>query len=365
MSGAMPFINLGNFASNFGSFIKNYTSDILYGVTSNGNVFNLLPSTVMCGLGGITVETYVIQDSSGRFDTLANKTYKVPQTHSPTYIEEHNLLLFSSAEERTKMIEIYGGNGAKLVKAYAVSMVSLLNASFKCITCLNSDREFYMITPSGIAQIPSISGEYREECLRKYKLDPAILEANDVFLINTVIKNTGENGSHNNENVVNTVIKQVNRSEIIKGQPLIFENDGLIVFDGKKQAEAFISKHGTVANYMISRALEATHQIHDDELADLNEQASKDKRGMFETFGLMGGTSVISILTENVIHSYNSGENSEEAVRKAFKILAIGIIGLVTVGGIYKLYRYISDKNEKAKREQERRERYGYYDDED
>ena len=353
----MPFMNLGSCASNFGSFIKNFTSGVLYGVTSNGSMFNLMPTTYSPVGAGVYVETHVIQDPSGRFDTLANKTYKAPIQNNPVYIEEHNLLLFYSAEERTKMIDMYGGSGAKLVQAYAAGMISLLNASFKAITCLNSDREFYMISSSGIVRVPSVSEEYRIELLRKYKLDPAILDINDVFLINTVVKNSGIDG-HRGENVMSTSIKEINRDDLIKDQPIIFENDGLILFDGKKQAEAFVSKHGTAANYMINQALEATHQIHDDELADMNEQAAKDKRGMFETFGLMGGTSILSILTENVIKSYNEGDDSGETTKKAFKILAIGVIGLATIGGMYTLYRHISDKREKAKKEKERLERY-------
>ena len=352
----MPFMNLASYASNFGSFIKNFTPVVLYGVTSNGSMFNLMPTTYSAG-AGVYVETHVIQDPSGRFDTLANKSYKAPIQNNPVYIEEHNLLLFYSAEERTKMIDMYGGSGAKLVQAYAAGMISLLNASFRAITCLNPDREFYMISSSGIVRVPSVSDDYRTEILRKYKLDSAILDVNDVFLINNVVKCGGTEGRHG-ENIMSTSIKQINRDEIIKDQPIIFENDGLVIFDGKKQAEAFISKYGTPANYMISQALEATHQIHDDELADMNEQAAKDKRGMFETFGLMGGTSVVSILTENVIKSYNEGDDSGEATKKAFKILAIGVVGLATVAGMYKLYRHISDKNEKAKKDKERLARY-------
>ncbi len=352
MSNQMPFINLGNYAMNFMSSIKNYSQDILYGLTSNGSPFNLLPSTIPgYNFGGICAESYVIQDPTGKIDTLANKTYKLPVPNAPVYIEEHNVLLFSSAEERAKTIEAYGGNGANLVKSYAANMVSLLNASFKAITCLNVDKDFYMMTPNGIAKIPTITEEYRDECLRKYKLDPAILEIKDVFLINTVIKNTSKE-HRNNENIVNTTVKQVEKDKLIKDEPLIFENDGLVIFDGEKQAQAFVAKHGTVANYMVHRALEATHRIHDEEISDINEQVSKDKRGMFETFGLMGGTSIVSILTENVIRSYNSGENSEEAVKKAFKILGIGLLGIISVGGLYKLYRYLSDKRKKEAKQQ-------------
>ena len=64
---------------------------------------------------------------------------------------------------------------------------------------------------------------------------------------------------------------------------------------------------------------------------------------MVETFGLMGITSVISILTENVIKSYNNGD--DELIKKSLKILGIGTLGCGAVLGIYKGVRYLSEKN--------------------
>lgn len=344
-----PLFNVGCFASNFGSFIKNFTTGVLYGITSNGNTFNLMPTTMNVISAGVFVETHVIQDVSGRIDTLVNKMYQPPIQNAPTFIEEHNILLFVSAAERDNAIKMYG-SGEKLVKAYAVGMVSTLNASFKAITCLNSDREFFTLSNGGILKVPSADQAYCEECLRKYHIDKDVLDVEDIFIINTVMKNVDGDGRR--EHNSSTSIKRIKRSDLIHGQPIIFEQDGLFIFDGRDQAEKFVRKHGNAANYMVNQALAATHQIHDEELADVNEQAQKDKRGMVETFGLMGATSVASILTENVIKAYNSED--EEAIKRSFKLLIVGVIGIGTVIGLYQLYRHFDRKESERKRQEAR-----------
>ena len=203
-------------------------------------------------------------------------------------------------------------------------------------------------------KVPSLNEETCEEYLRKYHIDKAALEIEDVFLINIVIKGVNADGILETSN--SSYVKRIVRSEMKKGQPIIFEADGMFVFDGRKNAELFVKKHGTAGNYMLNKALEATHQIHDDELADMNEQAAKDKRGMIETFGLMGATSITSVLTENVVRSYNSDD--ENAVKNAFKLFLIGLTGIGSIIGLYKTYKHFSDKADKERREKIRMDLY-------
>lgn len=343
----MDYFNLNYFAGNYASFIKNFTDKTYYGITSNGSMFTLLPEyqmygTNISGNGGIYVETKVVSDGN-RIDNLASKMYEPPLPKYPLYIEEHNVVIFASAEERSKTAEMYD-NGQKLVKSYAAGMVNLINASYKAITCLNSDRQFYTLSNSGIVKIPTADDKYITEVLRKNHLAMEILDTSLVFILNTVIKNTKTDGGQR-EAIVNTEIKIIEKRKIIKGEPIVTESEGIIIFDGRQNAEDFINKYGTISNYMIKKALSVTNKIHQEEIADLNEQVKKDKRGMVETFGLMGITSVISILTENVIKSYNSGD--DELIKKSFKILGVGALGCGAVFGIYKGVRYISDKNKK------------------
>ena len=344
----MDYFNLNYFAGNYASYIKNFTDKIYYGITSNGSMFTLLPEYQMFGCsssvngnrGGIYVETKVVSDQN-RIDNLASKMYEPPLPKYPLYIEEHNVVIFESAEERSKTAEMYD-NGQKLVKSYAAGMVNLINASYKAITCLNGDSQFYTLSNSGIVKIPTADGKYVNEVLRKNRLAPEILDTCLVFILNTVIKNTKVDGGQR-EAIVNTEIKIIEKRKIIKGEPIVTESEGIVIFDGRQNAEDFVSKYGTISNYMIKKALAVTNKIHQEEIADLNEQVKKDKRGMVETFGLMGITSVISILTENVIKSYNNGD--DELIKKSFKILGIGTLGCGAILGIYKGVRYLSEKN--------------------
>lgn len=341
----MDYFNLNYFAGNFASYIKNFSDKIFYGITSNGSMFTLLPeyhsmnTSSISSSAGIYVETKVISDQT-RIDTLASKMYELPLPNYPLYIEEHNIVLFSSAEERAKTAEMYD-NGQKLVKSYAAGMVNLINASYKAITCLNVDKQFYTLSNSGIVKIPTADKKYVLEVLRKNHLAVEILDTCLVFILNTVIKNTKTDGGQR-EAIVNTEIKIIEKRKVIKGEPIVTESEGIVIFDGRQNAEDFINAYGTVSNYMIKKAISVTKKMHQSEIEDLNEQVKKDKRGMVETFGLMGITSIVSILTENVIKSYNSGD--DELIKKSLKILGIGAIGCGTVVGIYKGIQLVNEK---------------------
>ena len=118
----MDYFNLNYFAGNYASYIKNFTDKIYYGITSNGSMFTLLPEYQMFGCsssvngnrGGIYVETKVVSDQN-RIDNLASKMYEPPLPKYPLYIEEHNVVIFESAEERSKTAE-KNDKGQKIVK---------------------------------------------------------------------------------------------------------------------------------------------------------------------------------------------------------------------------------------------------------
>lgn len=329
--------------------MKNFSSETCYGITNNGSLFTLLPEACsyvgvpQSGLtNGIYVDAKVIVDPSPMtpIQTVSNKMYNPPLPNYPLYIEEHNCILFATADERQKAIDMYQ-DAEKLVKCYATGMVNIINACYKAITCLNVDKSFYTLSSNGITEIPTPPKEYVKEMCRQYKITPEQLETNDVFVINTIVKSNG-GPLNKRETVVSTTVKCIEKAKMLKGQPVLFETDGMLVFDGRNQVESFINKYGTVGNYLIQRALEATKSIHESEIADINEQVSKDKRGMLETFSLMSVTSIASILTENVIKSYND-DDTGEATKKAFKILGLGAIAIGTGIGLYKLFRKLTD----------------------
>ena len=68
---------------------------------------------------------------------------------------------------------------------------------------------------------------------------------------------------------------------------------------------------------------------------------------MVETFGIMGGSSAVSVLVENLIKSANSDD--KDASKKAVKAFIIGILALGSVFGAYKAYRYWDKKKSEKK----------------
>ena len=178
-----------------------------------------------------------------------------------------------------------------------------------------------------------------EDCIKKYGVQKEKLDVNFAFLVQTVIRDTNYQGIGSNPGtIVSTDIKYVQKNEVLAGEPIVVENSGLVIFVGKENADNFVTSYGTIGNYMIRHALDATHDIHKEEIEDLNEQIAKDKRGMVETFSLMGATSVASILTENLIRSYNEDDGGI-ATKKAVKAFIVGLGAIGSVFGLYKLFR--------------------------
>ena len=80
---------------------------------------------------------------------------------------------------------------------------------------------------------------------------------------------------------------------------------------------------GRGAKYLVSKAITATKDQYEADLADINEQASEDKNAMMNVFLALGGTSISSILAENLIKSFNESDDDGTAVKKALKCFAI------------------------------------------
>lgn len=350
---------LNSLAGNFASYMKNFTCETYYGILVNGTKFSLCPESNMVGMGtgtngcnisGIQVSVHDVEMMD--IKTLQHQWYKAPIKGYPCYIPEMNCVLFSTEEERENRIKAYSNSASKLVKAYASGMVALINASFTAITVLNTDNQFYMLNNGSITRLPAANDEQRFETLRKYGLEESLLEVKDVFIINTVVRNTRISEGESNDVTVNSDIKIVDKHDVIKGEPIISDNSGMVVFEGRDSAEEFISKYGTITKFLVMKALNATHDQYENDLADVNDQASKDKNAMMTTFMVMGGTTLVSSLSENLIKTVNESEDDKTAITKALKVMGIGL-GAILVGvGLYKTAKYLKmfeDKNKNKK----------------
>jgi hypothetical protein len=201
--------------------------------------------------------------------------------------------------------------------------------------------------------LPPASDDQKDETIKKYNLDPQILEVNYVFVLNTVIRNTRASEGDHNEVTVSSDIKIINKRNAIKGEPLIQDNSGFVIFNGRDSADEFISKYGTLTKYLVSKAITATKDQYEADLADINEQASEDKNAMMNVFLALGGTSISSILAENLIKSFNESDDDGTAVKKALKCFAIGLGAIATGIGLFKVAKQLKvfdkKKAERAK----------------
>jgi hypothetical protein len=281
---------------------------------------------------------------------FSKRQYKAPMDNLPLYVKEMNCVLFITESERIEAINTYG-TGEKLVLAYAANLSPLINASYSAITSI-SNKTFYQVSDGTIEEIPKESGTYVDKLMIQYDIPREKLETHYVFVINTVIRkgNTKNTKDVNNK----TKIQYIEKSTIRPGEPIIFSYNGLVIFNEYKDAELFLRKYGSIESYMINLGLAVTYYRQEKQIEELNKRVSADKKSMVQVFSLMGGTSVLSILTKTLLQCVEDGESGNETFKKLFKILGIGIIGIGGVLGAYLLYKkciqYKENKGKDIKR---------------
>ena len=347
---------LNSMSGNFATYMKNYTTNPFYGVTVNGTLFVLHPESNMLGMGSVMpnsscggIQIMCFDVENGIINTLQNKWYKAPVSKYPAYIEEMNCVLFNSFQEREERIKSFGGSVSKMMKAYASGMAAIINASYTAITALNVDEHYYTMSNGQIVRLPSASDDQRDEYLKKYNIDPATLDVSHVFIVNNVIRNLRVNEGDTDEVTVSSDIKIINKNQVVKGEPLIQDTSGLVVFNNKENADLFIEKFGTITKYLVSKAVAATKDQYELDLEDMNDQASKDKQALVNTFMLMGGTALVSTGLESCIKAAQESDNNPTIVKKTLMVCGI-VGGTVVVGiGMYKMIKNLKKFNIKNK----------------
>lgn len=349
-------------SGNYAGYIKNFTITPFYGVNREA-IFTLYPEQVSPFGSSCDPAHWLVEIEVSHFDVepqmtfmgmmsgprkIGNKMYKKPLKGRPLYIPEMNVVLFESEDERRKMLESVDDDAAKLISNYASGLSSVINGSHTSVVALNSDKSFFMLKTTGIEHLPSAHPDEAKVNLKKFNLEPEILEAYYVFLITTTIKD-----NENSRTVLDTDIKRIPKSSVIKGEPLIVDATGIVIFEGRDSAEDFLKTYRTVTDYISRKSLEVTAARHQEDLEDMNEQAKKDKKGMLDTFMIMGGTSIASILTENVIKVLNSPESGKNKAKQAMMIFGIGVGAVMSIIGIYNMSTKLKNvMNEKKKEAQ-------------
>jgi hypothetical protein len=257
-------------------------------------------------------------------------------------------VLFISEQERNDALEKYE-SGAKLIRGFASGLIPLINGTYIAITCLAS-HNYYQVSGNTIEELPNTAQdvEYLDKVVHDYGIPEGKMQTDDVFIINTIIRK-GKTAAIK-EASIKTEIKYVNRATLIQNNPIIFNNNGYVLFTSYNDAELFIRQFGNVSNYLIQVALYATRDKQKMQIEELNKQAKNDKKGMVQMFTLMGGTSIGSILIDNIIKAAKEGEAGDETVRKLLKIALIGALGVGSVIGIYMLYKKLASWNENKKK---------------
>jgi hypothetical protein len=333
-------------SSNVSTHIKNFSPFILYGINSNNELFQVIPEETACMTGKIYVMSQEKVPGQLVPNIFTRKYYNVPMENLPLYVEEMGCVLFISEEERIKAIKYYS-NGRNLVQSHASGTTPLINGAYVVITCL-SGRKYYHISGGIIEEIPEGDQGYRDQLYIEYDIPRNKAETHDIFIINTIVMR--DKDTQYAKTTKRCKIEYVDRSRIIPGNPIIFSYNGLVIFDKYENAEDFLKTYGSVENYMIAVGLAVTKQKQNKQIEELNKRASNDKRNLVQLFSLMGGTSICSIFTENLIKCAKEGTDGSETLKRLLKILGVGIIGIGGILGAYLLYRkFVQYKEKKSK----------------
>jgi hypothetical protein len=335
--------------SNVSTHIKNFCPVVLYGINSGNELFCVIPEDDIIMPGVIYVMSQEKVPNQLIPNVFCKKYYSCPADNLPLYIEEMGCVLFISDRERMEVMQKYG-SGSKIVQSYAAGIIPLINASYVSITCL-SNKTYYQVQGGVIEEIPGESEENINKIVMEYDIPVKKMETHDVFMINTIIRKSSSKLTK--DTTVKTKIEYIEKATIKPGNPIIFSYNGLVIFNEYKDATFFLQQYGSIENYMIALSLAVTKHKHDKQIEELNKRASADKRNMVQLFTLMGGTSVFSILTENLIKCAKEGTDGNETLKRLLKILGIGAIGVGGVLGVYVLYKKYTKIKEDKKNKKE------------
>jgi hypothetical protein len=333
--------------SNVSTHIKNFCPVILYGINVGNELFQVIPEDEIMMTGIVYVMSQERVPNQLMPNIFCKRYYRCPTDNLPLYIEEMGCVLFISERERLAAISTYG-NGRKIVQSYAAGVVPLINATYVAITCL-SEKTYYQIEGGTIEEIPGESEEYINRMIMEYNIPRQKMETHDIFIIHTIIRKGGNN-KDTKDSIKKTKIEYVDRAAIRPLNPIIFSYNGLVVFKEYSDAEYFIRQYGSIENYMIVTSLEVTKHKQEKQIEELNARASNDKRNMVQVFSLMGGTSICSIFTENLIKCAKEGTDGAETFKRLVKILGIGLVGIGGVIGLYMLYKKYTQFKENNKK---------------
>lgn len=354
--------NFGGLYGNYKAVLKNRTSREYYGATATGVEFTLTQDTeiqnmmAMFGEGfidqqiinrGIYVQSEAVEGIGNYIPrALDNRNVGVPTPNRTVYIPELNVVLFYSEAEREKAKRVYG-NLTNCVKSYGCGAFNFFNASFTAFTPINRDVDFYTLLDGAIVKVPHATPEQVEEMIKRRDFDPDRLNMNYAFIMSYCVRSNEVNECTKNDTTQYFDVKYVSKAGLIKGEPLIQESSGLIIFDSRESADSFMQKYGSVGQYLQALALKITHKQYEEDLKNVNEQAAKDKNAMFNTFLFMGGTSLAAVLSESLMKAVNETDDTRDLTKKVFKICCVGTFAVAFSIGLYKTFKYFKIFNKK------------------
>jgi hypothetical protein len=311
------------FNTNGATELKNYTGKTFYGVSVNNKTFIVTPDDFGndCIQGFIYISSFFNGDIKRPKTIFDYKMYNGPVFNVPVYIEEMNILLFSTEEELRLAIEKFG-SGRILVEAYASKTAPLLNGAYKVVIAL-SKKAYFTVVNKEIYELPQATDQYIQECIVKLGITKEKLEVSDYFVVETILRNA----LTNKPNVVAHELHTVKKDQINDKEPILFENTGLFVFSNKHAAERYIEKWGTIEEYLKDKALNLVDIDHKKELDEYAEITKSDKKNMIELFALTSLTSIGGMLIEkginyagNKIKAKQLAE-AEEATKEVSKVV--------------------------------------------
>lgn len=345
--------------------LKNFTDFTYYGVSIHNKLFTLVPDECNNDSMHGFIYTEMVYNAFGSMSFQGQseydcKMYMAPFINNPIYISELGILIFCNEEERKKAIETHG-TGELLVESYASRMLPLMNGAYK-VTVALTKKPYYTVVNKEIHELPQATDDYIQECMIKHGISKESLEGTDMFIIETVLRHTLKG----KPNVIAHEIKTIKRDKINERDPIIFTNSGIIIFTNRRACETFIEKYnGELEKYLIDKAFEKVEDSHQKELEEYVSQTKEDKRNIVETFMIMGGTSLASLIVENIIKvivdkSKEKKETKEDSkeVSKMFtdivpnkNIIIAGTVGIAVtatvIGGVI-LYKKYKNRNKRS-----------------
>jgi F0F1-type ATP synthase assembly protein I len=286
------FNNVQLFSNNISKQLINMSTETMYILDIQGTQYQTMGiyENFIHTLGEF-IQVVTKQDG----DILYTERFMQPKKNNPMFIRSMSIVCYRSQEDLDADIAKYGDSKA-VVRAYLADEVGILQGYGKTVINM-SNNEYFVIDGNKILEVPKCDEFFKNQFLNDQDLTNYDNDDKDLLVIYTHVNGKSQNKIH--LNITNTTVRWVKKFSKNESDPIILDDQNLVVFNNRYAAKEFLDKYsGKVHEYYIHLADVLTRDKHLEDMRNVAEEYKHDKMAIAKTAGLMAASTAVGALVK-------------------------------------------------------------------